>query len=126
MMEQWKPTPSRVARKFLNAYAQELVPLHECAKAAEDLIRSILRPEHLPIHQVSARAKSLDSMRLKLRRKRYDDPVSQVTDKIGIRVITYYADDVDRVTEALKLEFEIDPENSEDKRVILDDDVFGY
>jgi len=126
MTEKWTPTPIRVAREFLYGYSQDLLTFHSCARASEDLIRSVLKPENLAIHQVSARAKALDSMRLKLRRKCYSDPDAQVQDKIGVRVITYYAEDVDRVAEVLKSEFEIDPKNSEDKRTVLEEDVFGY
>jgi len=89
MIQNWKPTATKTARQFLYEYSQEHGALRDTARLAESLIASIIKPEHLEIHQVSARVKSLDSMRLKLRRKRYQDPGREVTDKIGVRVITY-------------------------------------
>ncbi len=65
-------------------------------------------------------------MRLKLRRKCYQNPENQVKDKIGVRVITYYMDDVDRVADLLKMEFKVDKQNSEDKRTVLGTSAFGY
>jgi ppGpp synthetase/RelA/SpoT-type nucleotidyltranferase len=126
MIPKWKPTAIKVGRQFLYEYSQEFGGLIASAKLAEDLIRSILKPSHLEIHQVAARVKGLDSMRLKLRRKHYSHPERDVLDKIGVRVITYYMDDVDRVAELLKLEFEIDSANSEDKRTTLETSAFGY
>lgn len=126
MIQNWKPTATKTARDFLFEYSQEHAALRDTARLAESLIASIIKPEHLEIHQVAARVKSLDSMRLKLRRKRYRDPERDVSDKIGVRVITYYTDEVDRVTDLLKLEFEIDKANSEDKRTVLKDSAFGY
>lgn len=126
MIDKWTPTPTKVARRFLYSYSQAYPSLTSSARIAEELIRSIIKPEHLEIHQISARVKSCDSMRLKLRRKTYASPEVEVTDQIGVRIITYYAEDVDRVTELLKLQFRIDPRNSEDKRKALEDDAFGY
>jgi ppGpp synthetase/RelA/SpoT-type nucleotidyltranferase len=126
MIQNWKPTATKAARRFLYEYSQEHAALQDTARLAERLITSIIKPEHLEIHQVAARVKSLDSMRLKLRRKCYQDPECDVTDKIGVRVITYYMDEVDRVADLLKLEFEIDKANSEDKRTVLETSAFGY
>jgi len=126
MMQNWTPTKTKQARQFLFAYSSELGALKDTADLAERLVKSIIKPTHLEIHQVTARAKSLDSMRLKLRRKAYQDPQAQVTDRIGVRVITYYMDDVDRVTDLLKTEFTIDKKNSEDKRTVLGTSAFGY
>ncbi|MGF6349007.1 putative GTP pyrophosphokinase [Variovorax sp. W2I14] len=44
----------------------------------------------------------------------------------GVRITTYFADDVDRVAETLQSEFEIDQRSSIDKRQYSDPDRFGY
>jgi len=68
--------------------------------------------------------------RKKLRAK-YLDPkknyrrLDNITDLAALRVITYYEDEVDRVAEVIKREFEIDPANSVDKRE-TEPDRFGY
>jgi putative GTP pyrophosphokinase len=49
-----------------------------------------------------------------------------MTDLIGLRIITYYREDVTRIGEVLKGEFLIDEKNSVDKMAALDPDRFGY
>ncbi|MGG0669859.1 hypothetical protein ABE073_15195 [Lederbergia citrisecunda] len=48
-----------------------------------------------------------------------------ITDTVGVRVITYFNDDVDKIAKVIEREFEVDRENSIDKRV-TDPDRFGY
>lgn len=98
----------------------------EIARRIEELVRQVVRDLGLDIHLVVARAKSPDSLRGKLRRKTYSDPSMQVTDTVGVRVITYYRSAVDPVAEAIKREFRIDQTRSEDKRRLLDLREFGY
>ena len=90
------------------------------------LVRQVVRDLDVDIHLVTARAKQPDSLRGKLRRKSYSDPSVQVTDTIGVRIITYYRSAVDPVAVALKREFQIDRSRSEDKRRLLDLREFGY
>ncbi|WP_242785636.1 GTP pyrophosphokinase [Bacillus cereus] len=52
--------------------------------------------------------------------------LNDITDISGIRVITYFSDDVDKVASMIQNEFEIDETNSVDKRTLLDPDRFGY
>ena len=52
--------------------------------------------------------------------------LSDVTDVCGVRVITYFARDVDAVAAVVADEFDVDVGNSIDKRETLDPDRFGY
>ena len=63
--------------------------------------------------------------KLALKGEKYRD-IYDVTDIIGLRVITFYADDVDRVASVMEHHFGIDWENSVDKRTAHDTDSFGY
>ena len=51
---------------------------------------------------------------------------NEITDLASVRVITYYATDVDKVSEILESEFDVDKEHSIDKRTSLETDRFGY
>ena len=79
-------------------------------------------------HTVAHRAKDKGSLKRKLARDvgiKYAK-LEDVTDLAGVRAVTYYYDDVDRVAEIIEREFEIDKENSEDKRHPRDPRMFGY
>ena len=52
--------------------------------------------------------------------------LADITDIIGLRVITFYIDDVDKVASAIERLFTIDWENTVDKRKAHEVDSFGY
>ena len=52
--------------------------------------------------------------------------MSQITDIAGVRIITYYSEEVDEISKIIESEFEVDQENSIDKREALEPDRFGY
>jgi putative GTP pyrophosphokinase len=90
------------------------------------LVEELLQDANVRNQSVQARVKN----RKKLREK-YLDPakdykkLDDIHDLAGLRVITYYDDEVDRVAEVIEREFEIDRANTDDKRKI-DLDRFGY
>ena len=92
------------------------------------LMGNLLKDADIDIVQVDARPKSVDSFLDKLRRKgeQYDDPLEQMTDLVGLRVITYYLEDVSRVGDLINHEFVLDAENSVDKADAVGPDQFGY
>lgn len=79
------------------------------------------------MHSVDFRVKSWASATRKLSRgvDKYSG-YEELTDLLGLRVITYFADEVDKVAEVLTSEFNVDWENSVDKRSIIAPDRFGY
>ena len=91
------------------------------------LISELLEANQLRVHSVTTRVKSEDSFRQKINRfpGKYQE-LSQVTDICGLRIITYFEDEVERVANIIEREFTIDRENSIDKRQTMDVDRFGY
>ena len=92
-----------------------------------ELITRLLKTQGLRVHTVLRRLKSEESLQRKLAKE--DDKYTsfqQVTDIAGLRIITYFPDDVDVVARLLEAEFEVDQENTIDKRASLDPDRFGY
>lgn len=87
----------------------------------------VMKAKKLDPHSITYRVKSLDSANRKLASKpeRYKD-ITDLTDLLGLRLITYFDDDVDRVSEIIQTEFDVDEDNSIDKRKALDPDRFGY
>lgn len=112
--------------RFLAAYPYRLGLLRELADTAEAMAREALWPLNLDLHLISARCKDPRSVVAKIRRKGYGNPSRQLTDAVGLRVICYYGEDVDRAAGALRQAFEIDEKRSIDKRNDLQLRQFGY
>ncbi len=92
-----------------------------------DVIERVLAPDGISYHSINYRVKTKQSATKKVFSKpdRYKQP-SDLKDLLGLRIITYFSDDVDRIAEILTTEFEVDEQNSVDKRAIQDPDRFGY
>lgn len=96
-----------------------------CAKT-KDLIEEFLQGSDVPFQSVQARVKNRKKLSEKyLNPEKQYKQLGDITDLAGLRVITYYPDEVDRVAEVIEQQFEIDQKNSVDKRSI-DIDRFGY
>jgi ppGpp synthetase/RelA/SpoT-type nucleotidyltranferase len=81
----------------------------------------------LKLHSVTLRLKDRESLARKLARPdRTYKQLWDVTDLIGLRVITYFEDDVDRVGQVLEARLPVDFHRSIDKRRQRDDGRFGY
>jgi len=91
------------------------------------LVRELLNVEALRVHSVTSRVKAREKLKEKCERggKSYVR-LADVTDVVGIRIITHLADEVDRIGTLIEREFLIDRDRSIDKRKLLDPDRFGY
>lgn len=108
-------------------YASSVAGLEKLGTLVVNLISSSLTAANISYHSVDFRVKQAESAFRKIRHKsdRYQG-VQSLTDLLGVRIITYFEDEVDAVAELIEREFEIDYDNSVDKRSKLDPDRFGY
>ncbi|MCH8041030.1 MAG: hypothetical protein IH977_11905 [Nitrospinae bacterium] len=112
---------------YQREFTREHLPLYQSLSPRIcELLGSVLSDAEIPVAQIEHRPKSVESFLAKLGRKAYSDPFKEIKDFAGIRVIAYYADDVPRVAQILRDEFEIDEANSTDKLEELQVDEFGY
>lgn len=81
----------------------------------------------LDVLAVEHRVKSEQSLIGKLERKgdKYSS-LSDITDILGVRIICYFSDDVDKAATLIENMFAVDWDNSVDKRAQLNPDAFGY
>ena len=115
------------AEEILSAYHEKLPILQRLAQKTYDQLNEVLRAQGVEINSIERRVKTEKSLRGKLEIKggKYNT-INDVTDLGGIRVITYYTDDVDKVAAIVKNLFKVDWENSVDKRKLHKLDSFGY
>ena len=92
----------------------------------EGLLKILLSSNSIQYHSIDNRCKTLDSFSRKVQSKKNYSDLLSVTDLAGVRIITNYAEDVDRIAKLVIGEFDIDIDNSIDKRLEIDSDKFGY
>lgn len=93
-----------------------------------ELILELIKSEKIELASFESRTKTVESFKEKIKRKgnKYKDPINEITDLCGLRLITYYTEDIYKIASVLEKEFEIDQENSVDKTAIQNPDKFGY
>lgn len=92
----------------------------------ESLINSLLLNNGIKAHSINSRVKDKESIEKKIERKGTYLKIDDITDVVGVRIITHYSDEVDLIAKIIESEFFVDIENSIDKRKSLAPDRFGY
>jgi len=112
---------------ILEEFRAGLPQFKSVAKEVYDTLKSTFAEAGLLVAAIEYRVKAEDSLagKLELKGQKYKS-LADITDIIGLRVITFYIDDVDKVASAVERLFTVDWENSVDKRKIHEIDSFGY
>lgn len=99
-------------------------------KRFEEPLKAIIRDKLCEQHllSVDARTKTEHSFIAKVYRldKSYSDPVSEVTDITGIRIVVEYKDEAEKVEAILRSHLNIDDINSRNTRNEAPESEFGY
>ncbi len=113
--------------EILARFDQQRLVYSDLSSTVAQLLQTLLSDEGLVLHATNHRCKDRHSLEGKLGRpgKVYGS-LEDITDIAGVRLTTYFADDVDKVAEVLRKELYIDESASIDKRISSDPDRFGY
>lgn len=112
---------------IMDEYRESVPMLERMKDEVLGLLHDALDRNGLVVTAVEARIKTEQSLagKLALKGAKYGQ-LSDITDVLGARIITYYTDDVDRIAAVAEQLFDIDWENSVDKRKLHQLDSFGY
>lgn len=112
-------------KEIVEEYSVSRGSYEDCLNYVENTVKNIIKSQSINVHEIIGRVKTEESLSGKVKRKDYSN-LAEITDLCGIRIITYFSDDVDKIAELISQEFEIDVENTIDKRKSEDPTKFGY
>ena len=112
---------------ILEEYRENLPEFKKAAEKVHGILKKVFDKAGLVVASIEYRVKTEQSLagKLELKGAKYAT-LKDITDIVGVRVITFYSDDVDKVASAVDRLFEVDWENSVDKRKAHEIDSFGY
>ena len=112
---------------LLQQYRTLRPTLDSLSQQAYELMRHALREQGIYVTAMEHRVKTETSLtgKLELKGAKYKT-IDDITDLVGLRVITFYSDEVDKVAAIAKRIFDIDWKESVDKRKLHQLDAFGY
>jgi len=90
----------------------------------QQALETFLKEKEIPFLSIQYRTKQLDSFLDKIENKNYQNPLDEIEDICGIRIICYYQSDIIKIQNIITSEFEI--KENQNKEELLDATEFGY
>ncbi len=115
------------SESIMEEYRKQRPMFLEAENAIATRLRESLTEAGIVVASVESRVKTEKSLagKLELKGAKYKS-LADITDIIGLRVITFYLDDVDVVASVVERLFDVDWDNTVDKRRLHALDSFGY
>ena len=112
---------------ILEEYREQQAMFEKMREVVLNCLRKALDDNGILVTAVEGRVKTERSLagKLELKGAKYAT-LSNLTDIVGVRVITFYTDEVDKIAALAGNIFDIDWENSVDKRKMYELNSFGY
>ena len=111
----------------MEQYHERIAVYERLSHLADEALRNALDAQHVKVTAMEHRIKTETSLagKLELKGGKYQT-IEDVTDIVGLRVVTFYSADVDKVAAIVNEAFVVDRRNSVDKRKQHRLDSFGY
>ena len=115
------------AQAILEEYRQQRPVFAKMQETIPAQVRALFDEAGIVVASIESRVKEEKSLagKLELKGAKYGS-LADITDIFGMRIITFYIDDVDKVASVVERLFEVDWDNSVDKRKLHEVDSFGY
>ena len=112
---------------ILEEYREHLPLFEEVKDKVQAQLKQVFEEAGIIVAAIEGRVKTEKSLagKLELKGAKYAS-LADVTDILGLRVITFYIDDVGKVASIVDRLFKVDWENSVDQRTAHEIDSFGY
>ena len=112
---------------ILEEYRQQRPVFAKMQETIPAQVRALFDEAGIVVASIESRVKEEKSLagKLELKGAKYGS-LADITDIFGMRIITFYIDDVDKVASVVERLFEVDWDNSVDKRKLHEVDRFGY
>ncbi|NTZ95298.1 hypothetical protein FCH79_08180 [Pseudomonas koreensis] len=117
--DMWTKNPALI-KNFLDAKPE----FEQLCAEVEYILKKKVTQASIETSFLGSRAKTLNSFLEKLTRKSYSDPFTQIDDFAGARVVCLYNNDITKVIDIIRNEFDIAEEIN--KRDELETNKFGY
>lgn len=116
----------KYSEQILSEFDDTIGKYERLLEYTKTTLKSLLNEKNIKFHEIEGRIKDKESLKKKIEIKDKYTELSDITDICGLRIITFFSDDVDRIANLLEKEFNLDKENSIDKRKSQDPTKFGY
>ena len=122
--ESEKPDPWINQPELVKRFIADRPDYEQLCNEVAYILKKRLKQTGIESAGITFRAKTLVSFLEKIDRKTYADPLQDITDFAGVRVVSLYVDDLPRIEKIIESEFVI--EEKVDKLSDKDVDQFGY
>lgn len=114
-------------RIILEDYRKQRDDFVKLGDVVHNMLKNIVDSMGITVLGIEHRVKSEKSLAGKLGRKGdWYSQLEDLTDILGARVICFFSDEIDKIGKKVEEAFDIDWENSSDKRALIKADTFGY
>ena len=111
---------------IMSEYYQNIDIYHKLSSDVKDIIHTLLEVNHIKISNMALRIKSEEATRNKVMYKNKYKHLEEITDILGVRIITLFETDVDTILSLLENTFEICEIVDKRKKELKSRFEFGY